>query len=81
MGDDKMGVSVNVNPKLVSELNALIDGKRYRTRDEAVEDAIRFLIALRGKLYTRSEVKEVLSKYIIIPTDELLREIKEEEEL
>jgi metal-responsive CopG/Arc/MetJ family transcriptional regulator len=36
-----MGISVNVNPKLVSELNALIDGKRYRTRDEAVEDAIR----------------------------------------
>jgi metal-responsive CopG/Arc/MetJ family transcriptional regulator len=72
-----MGISVNVNPKLVSELNALI----YRTRDEAVEDAIRFLIALRGKLYTRSEVKEVLSKYITIPTDELLREIKEEEEL
>ena len=76
-----MGISVNVNPKLVSELNARIDGKRYRTRDEAVEDAIRFLIALRGNLYTRSEVKEVLSKYITIPTDELLREIKEEEEL
>ncbi len=76
-----MGISVNVNPKLVSELNALIDGKRYRTRDEAVEDAIRFLIALRGKLYTRIEVKEVLSKYITIPTDEVLREIKEEEEL
>ncbi|MCK4736762.1 MAG: hypothetical protein KAT65_30180 [Methanophagales archaeon] len=76
-----MGISVNVNPKLVSELNALIDGKRYRTRDEAVEDAIRFLIALRGKLYTRIEVKEVLSRYITIPTDEVLREIKEEEEL
>lgn len=75
-----MSISVNINSKLVSELNALIDGKRYRTRDEAVEDAIRFLIALKGKLYTRSEVKEVLSKYISISSDELLREIKEEEE-
>ena len=55
-----MGISVNVNPKLVSELNALIDGKTYHTRDE---------------------IKEVLSKYISIPSDELLREIEEEEEL
>lgn len=76
-----MSISVNINPKLVSELNALIDGKTYRTRDEAVEDAIRFLIALRGKLYTRTEIKEVLNKYISTPSDELLREIKEEEEL
>jgi len=76
-----MAISVNINPKLVSELNALIDGKSYRTRDEAIEEAIRFLIALKGKLYTRSEVKEVLSKYITVLSDELLREIKEEEEL
>jgi metal-responsive CopG/Arc/MetJ family transcriptional regulator len=76
-----MGISVNVNPKLVSELNALIDGKIYHSRDEAVEDALRFLIALRGKLYTRTEIREVLSKYISIPSDELLRGIKEEEEL
>ena len=76
-----MTLSVKINPKLVSELNALIDGKSYRTRDEAIEDAIRFLIALKGKLYTRSEVKEVLSKYISVSSDELLREIKEEEEL
>ena len=75
-----MSISVNINSKLVSELNALIDGKRYRTRDEAVEDAVRFLIALKGKQYTQSEVKEVLSKYISISSDELLREIKEEEE-
>ena len=76
-----MTISVNINPKLVSELNALIDGKSYRTRDEAVEDGIRFLIALKGKLYTRIEVKEVLSKYISVSSDELLREIEEEEEL
>jgi metal-responsive CopG/Arc/MetJ family transcriptional regulator len=76
-----MTISVNINPKLVSELNALIDGKSYHTRDEAVEDAIRFLITLKGKLYTRNEVKEVLSKYISVSSDELLREIKEEEEL
>ena len=76
-----MGISVNVNPKLVSELNALIDGKIYHSRDEAVEDALIFLIALRGKLYTRTEIREVLSKYISIPSDELLRGIKEEEEL
>jgi hypothetical protein len=43
----------------------LIDGKSYRTR----------------KLHTRNEVKEVLSKYISVSSDELLREIKEEEEL
>ena len=76
-----MSISVNIQPKLVSELNALIDGKSYRTRDEAVEDAIRFLITLKGKLHTRNEVKEVLSKYISVSSDELLREIKEEEEL
>ena len=76
-----MTISVNINPELVSELNALIDGKSYRTRDEAVEDGIRFLIALKGKLYTRIEVKEVLSKYISVSSDELLREIEEEEEL
>jgi len=75
-----MAISVNINPKLVRELNALIDGKCYRTRDDAIEDAIRFLIALKGKLYTRSEVKEVLSRYISVSSDELLREIKEEEE-
>jgi|GEM_PF-6895228 len=76
-----MTISVNINPKLVSELNALIDGKSYRSRDEAVEDAVRILIALKGKLYTRSEIKEVLSRYISVSSDELLREIKEEEEL
>jgi metal-responsive CopG/Arc/MetJ family transcriptional regulator len=76
-----MTVSVNINPNLVSDLNALIDGKIYCTRDEAVEDGIRFLIALKGKLYTITEVKEVLSKYISVSSDELLRGIKEEEEL
>jgi metal-responsive CopG/Arc/MetJ family transcriptional regulator len=76
-----MSISININAKVLSELNALIDEKIYRTRDEAVEDAIRFLIALRGKLYTRSELKDVLSKYIPISSDELLRDIKEEEEL
>jgi metal-responsive CopG/Arc/MetJ family transcriptional regulator len=55
-----MSISININAKVLSELNALIDEKIYRTRDEAVEDAIRFLIALRGKLYTRSELKDVL---------------------
>jgi hypothetical protein len=30
---------------------------------------------------SRTEIREVLSKYISIPSDELLREIKEEEEL
>ena len=76
-----MTIPVNINPDLVSDLNALIDGKIYRTRDEAIEDGIRFLIALKGKLYTRTEVKEVLSKYISVSSDDLLREIKEEEEL
>ena len=49
--------------------------------EKAVEDGIRFLIARKGKLYTRTEVKEVLSKYISVSSDGLLRAIKEEEEL
>jgi len=76
-----MTISVDINPNLISDLNALIDGRIYHTRDEAVEDGIRFLIALKSKLYTRSEVKGLLSKYISVSSDELLKEIKEEEEL
>ena len=62
-----MGISVNVNPKLVSELNALIDGKIYHTRDEAVEDALRFLIALRGKLYIKTNQQFSYTRTTISP--------------
>lgn len=76
-----MAISVNINPKLLSELNALVDGKRYHSRDEAVEEAIRFLLAIKGKCYSRTEIKEVLDHYITESSSELLRAIKEEEEL
>jgi metal-responsive CopG/Arc/MetJ family transcriptional regulator len=76
-----MAICVNINPKLLSELNALVDGKRYQSRDEAVEEAIRFLIAIKGKYYTRPEIKEVLDTYSTDTSIELLKAIKEEEEL
>jgi Arc/MetJ-type ribon-helix-helix transcriptional regulator len=76
-----MAISVNINPKLLSELNALVDGKRYHSRDEAVEAAIRFLLAIKGKYYSRTEIKKVLDNYIAESSSELLKAIKEEEEL
>jgi len=76
-----MAISIKINPKLLSELNELVDGKRYHSRDEAVEEAIRFLIAIKGKYYTRPEIKKVFDTYITATSHELLEAIKEEEEL
>lgn len=76
-----MSVSVKINPDLARRLNALVEEKVYPSQEKALEDAIRFLIALKGKLYTRSEVREVLSRYISIPSEKILQDVKQEEEL
>ncbi len=74
-----MSVSVKINPDLARRLNALVEEKIYPSQEEALEDAIRFLIAVKGKLYSRNEVREVLGRYITIPTDKILQDVKEEE--
>jgi Arc/MetJ-type ribon-helix-helix transcriptional regulator len=75
-----MSVSVKINPDLARRLNALVEEKVYPSQEEALEDAIRFLIAVKGKLYSRGEVREVLSRYIPIPTDRILQDVKTEED-
>ena len=74
-----MSVSVKINPDLARRLNALVEEKIYPSQEEALEDAIRFLIAVKGKLYSRNEVREVLGRYITIPTEKILQDVKEEE--
>jgi Arc/MetJ-type ribon-helix-helix transcriptional regulator len=74
-----MSVSVKINPDLARRLNALVEEKIYPSQEEALEDAIRFLIAVKGKLYSRNEVREVLSRYITFPTEKILQDVKEEE--
>ncbi|MCX6692396.1 MAG: ribbon-helix-helix domain-containing protein [Methanoregula sp.] len=74
-----MSVSVKINPDLARRLDELVEEKVYPSQEEALEDAIRFLIAVKGKLYTRNEVREVLGRYITIPTDRILQDVKEEE--
>lgn len=74
-----MSVSVKINSDLARRLNALVEEKCYPSQEEALEDAIRFLIAVKGKLYSRNEVREVLSRYITIPTENILHDVKEEE--
>ena len=74
-----MSVSVKINPDLARRLNELVEEKVYPSQEEALADAIRFLIAVKGKLYTRNEVREVLGRYITIPTDRILQDVKEEE--
>jgi Arc/MetJ-type ribon-helix-helix transcriptional regulator len=74
-----MSVSVKINPELARRLNALVEEKIYPSQEEALEDAIRFLIAVKGKLYSRNEVREVLGRYITIPTEKILQDVKEEE--
>jgi Arc/MetJ-type ribon-helix-helix transcriptional regulator len=74
-----MSVSVKINPDLARRLNALVEEKIYPSQEEALEDAIRFLIAVKGKLYSRNEVREVLSRYITFPAEKILQDVKEEE--
>ncbi|MDO8873274.1 MAG: ribbon-helix-helix domain-containing protein [Methanoregula sp.] len=74
-------VSININPELAQRLNMLVEQKCYANQEEALEDAVRFLIAVKGKLYARDEIRAVLSRYISLPTDEILADVKTEEEL
>jgi len=50
-------------------------------RKQHLKDAIRFLVAMKGKLYNRSEIQEILSRYISVPTDKILQDVRQEEEL
>jgi hypothetical protein len=50
-------------------------------RKQHLKDAIRFLVAMKGKLYNRSEIQEILSRYILVPSDKILQDVRQEEEL
>lgn len=76
-----MTVSINITPELAQRLNTLVEEKCYATQEEALEDAVRFLIALKGKLYARNEIRAILSRYLTLPSDEILADVKREEEL
>lgn len=76
-----MTVSININPELAQRLNRLVEQKCYANQEEALEDAVRFLIAVKGKLYARNEIRDVLSRYISLPSDKILVDVKKEEEL
>ncbi len=76
-----MTVSINITPELAQRLNTLVEEKGYATQEAALEDAVRFLIALKGKLYARNEIRAILSRYITLPSDEILADIQQEEEL
>ena len=76
-----MAVTVKIPPDLARRLNTLVDENLYPSQEAALEDAIRFLVAMKGKLYNRSEIQEILSRYISVPSDNILQDVKQEEEL
>jgi Arc/MetJ-type ribon-helix-helix transcriptional regulator len=76
-----MAVTVKIPPDLARRLNTLVDENLYPSQEAALEDAIRFLVAMKGKLYNRSEIQEILSRYISVPSDIILQDVKQEEEL
>ena len=76
-----MAVTVRIPQDLARRLNMLVDENLYPSQEAALEDAIRFLVAMKGKLYNRSEIQEILSRYISIPSDKILQDIRQEEEL
>jgi len=59
----------------------LVDENVYPSREAALEDAIRFLVAMKGKLYNRIEIQEILSRHITVPSDKILQDVRQEEEL
>jgi metal-responsive CopG/Arc/MetJ family transcriptional regulator len=77
----QMAVTVKIPTDLARRLNTLVDENLYPTQEAALEDAIRFLVAMKGKLYNRSEIQEILSRYISVPTDKILQDVRQEEEL
>jgi len=76
-----MAVTVKIPQDLARRLNTLVDENLYPSQEAALEDAIRFLVAMKGKLYNRSEIQEILSRYISVPTDKILQDVRQEEEL
>jgi len=76
-----MAVTVKISPNLVRRLNSLVDENIYPSQEAALEDAIRFLVAMKGKLYNRSEIQDILSRYISIPSEKILQDVRQEEEL
>ena len=76
-----MAVTVKIPQDLARRLNTLVDENLYPSQEAALEDAIRFLVALKGKLYNRSEIQEILSRYISVPSDKILQDVRQEEEL
>lgn len=75
-----MAVSVKINSDLVRRLNTLVEEKVYTSREEALEEAIRFLVVIKKGLWSASEIRTILSRYITVPSDEILYDIKEEED-
>jgi len=76
-----VAVTVKITPDLARRLNTLIDENLYPSQEAALEDAIRFLVAMKGKLYSRNEIQEILSRHISIPSDKILQDVRREEEL
>lgn len=76
-----MAVTVKIPPDLARRLNTLVDENLYPSQEAALEDAIRFLVAMKGKLYKRNEIQEILSRYISVPSDKILQDVRQEEEL
>jgi len=76
-----MAVTVKIPTDLARRLNTLVDENLYPTQEAALEDAIRFLVAMKGKLYNRSEIQEILSRYISVSSDKILQDVRQEEEL
>jgi len=76
-----MTVTVKISSNLVQRLNSLVDENIYPSQEAALADAIRFLVAVKGKLYNRSEIREILSRYISDPSDKILQDVQQEEEL
>jgi len=74
-----MAVTVRIPQDLARRLNMLVDENLYPSQEAALEDAIRFLVAMKGKLYNRSEIQEILSRYISVPSDKILQDIRQEE--
>ena len=75
-----MAVSVKINSDLVRRLNTLVEEKVYTSREEALKDAIRFLVIIKKGLWSASEIRTILNRYITVPSDEILYDIKEEED-
>jgi hypothetical protein len=76
-----MAETLKIPTDLARRLNLLVDENIYPSQEAALEDAIRFLVTVKGKLYNRSEIQEILGRYISDPSDKILQDVRQEEEL